>query len=147
MGKVIVQNCGRALVKPQKPACRDCAGSTLWTFALLHKTSSSNAYSQPRHWPVPESIIQVFHITVNSPLLQSGRLNFRLETNSTVMWLYASGVSLICQMCDLEQFFKIGSQILQLPTSYPVHCSSHKSKLLNHHCQNLTPSHSPKGNV
>ena len=32
---------------------------------------------------------------MNSPLLKSGRLKFRLETNSAMMWLYAGGVSLI----------------------------------------------------
>ena len=46
---------------------------------------------------------------MNSPLLQSGRLKFRLETNGTVMWLYAGGVSLI--LPDLERFPKIGSYI------------------------------------
>ena len=39
---------------------------------------------QPRHLPVPETAIQAFHITVNSPLLQSASSKFRLETNSTV---------------------------------------------------------------
>ena len=56
-------------------------------------------YSQPRHLPVPEAAIRAFHITVNSPLLQSASRvsipKFRLETNSTVVWLYAGGVSLI----------------------------------------------------
>jgi len=42
--KVTLQNGGRALVKPK---------------------------SQPRHLPVPEPTIRAFHITVNSPLLQS----------------------------------------------------------------------------
>jgi len=65
------------------------------------KRSSNTGYSQPRHLPVPEAAIQAFHITVNSPLLHSASSNyisrpkFRLETNSTVVWLYAGGVSLI----------------------------------------------------
>ena len=41
---------------------------------------------------MPEATIQAFHITVNSPLLQT---KFRPETSSTVVWLYAGGVSLI----------------------------------------------------
>ena len=44
---------------------------------------------------VPETAILTFHITMNSPLLQSGRPKFRLATNSTVVWLYPGGVSLI----------------------------------------------------
>jgi len=56
------------------------------------KRSSNTEYSQPRPLPVPEATIQAFHITVNSPLLQT---KFRPETSSTVVWLYAGGVSLI----------------------------------------------------
>jgi len=33
--------------------------------------SNNIGYSQPRHLPVPEAAIQAFHITMNSPLLQS----------------------------------------------------------------------------
>jgi len=33
--------------------------------------SSNTGYSQPRHLPVPEPAIRAFHITMNSPLLQS----------------------------------------------------------------------------
>ena len=47
---------------------------------------------------MPEAAIRAFHITVNSPLLQSAQVSrskFRLETNSTVVWLYVGGVSLI----------------------------------------------------
>jgi len=47
---------------------------------------------------------------------QVGRPKFRLETNSTVVWLYASGVSLIfCLIFDLEWLPEIGSH---------VHCSA-----------------------
>jgi len=65
------------------------------------KRSSNTGYSQPRHLPVSKAAIQAFHITVNSPLLQSAlsnyisRSKFRLETNNTVVWLYAGGISLI----------------------------------------------------
>jgi len=64
---------------------------------LAAKRSSNTGCSQPRYSPVPEAAIQAFHITVNSPLLQSAssKPKFRLETNSTVVWLYAGGVSLI----------------------------------------------------
>ena len=44
---------------------------------------------------MPEPAIRAFHIIVNSPLLQSASSEFRLETNSTVVWLYAGRVSLI----------------------------------------------------
>ena len=57
--------------------------------------------------PVPEPAIRAFHITVNSPCHNQPRVSrpkFRLETNSTVAWLYAGGVSSICLMCDLEWF-------------------------------------------
>ena len=57
------------------------------------KRSSNTGYSQPRHLPVPESAIQAFQITYNQP--QVSRPKFRLETNSTVVWLYTGGVSLI----------------------------------------------------
>ena len=56
------------------------------------KTSSNTRYYKPRHSPVPETVIQAFQITINSPWLQ---LASSLETNSTVVWLYASGISLI----------------------------------------------------
>ena len=62
------------------------------------KRSSNTEYSQPRHLPVPEAAIQAFHITVYSPCYNQPRVskpNLRLETNSTVVWLYAGGVSLI----------------------------------------------------
>ena len=59
------------------------------------KSSSNTGYSQPRHLPVPEAAIQAFHVPVNSPLLRVSRPKFRLETNSTVVWLYVGGVSLI----------------------------------------------------
>ena len=58
----------------------------IWTA----KTNSNTRYCQPRHSPEPENAIPAFSITVNSPLLESAsssRLKFRLETNSTVMWL------------------------------------------------------------
>ena len=55
----------------------------IWTA----KTSSNTGYCQPRHLPVPEIAVRAFHITVNSPLLQLA--------SSTVVWLYAGGVSLI----------------------------------------------------
>ena len=44
---------------------------------------------------MPETAIQAFHIypCYNQPRV--GRLKFRLETNSTVVWLYAGGVDLI----------------------------------------------------
>ena len=58
--KVTVQNCGRALVKPK---------TSLDGWAA--QRSSNTGYSQPRHLPVPEPAIRTFHITVNSPLLQS----------------------------------------------------------------------------
>ena len=45
--------------------------------------------------PVPEAAIRAFHITMNSPQPRVSRPKFRLETNSTVVWLYAGGVSLI----------------------------------------------------
>jgi len=61
------------------------------------KRSCNTGYSQPRHLLVPEAAIRAFHITMNSPLLQlaSSRPKFSLEINSTVVWLYAGGVSLI----------------------------------------------------
>jgi len=73
--KVTVQNCGRALVKPKN---QGCAGSLMAEMkhglsvdVWAAKRSSNTGYSQPRHLPVPEAAIRAFHITVNSPLLQS----------------------------------------------------------------------------
>jgi len=40
------------------------------------KTSSKTGYCQPGHLPVPETGIQAFHITMNSPLLQLGKLQW-----------------------------------------------------------------------
>jgi len=48
------------------------------------KTSSNTGYSQPRQ--VPEATIRAFHITVNSPLLQS-------EVDQSLGW------KLIVQWC------------------------------------------------
>jgi len=64
------------------------------------KRSSNTGYSQPRHLPVPEAAIGAFHTTMNPPLLQYNqprvsRPKFRLEINSTLVGLYAGGVSLI----------------------------------------------------
>jgi len=80
-------------VKAQKTAWQGYIGSSMaemeqneamniWT---ANKTSNNSGYCQPRHLPVPvpETTIQAFHITVNSPL---SRLKFRLETNSMVIW-------------------------------------------------------------
>ena len=55
------------------------------------------AATQPRHLLVPEAAIRAFYITVNSPHNQPRlcRPKFRLETNSTVVWLCAGSVSLI----------------------------------------------------
>jgi len=60
--------------------------------------SSNTGYSQLRHLPVPEAAIRAFHITVNSPCYNQPRVSrpkFRPETNNTVVWLFAGGVSLI----------------------------------------------------
>jgi len=63
--------------------------------AWAAKRSSSTGYSQHRHLPVPEAAIRAFHISVNLPLPQVSTPKCRLETNSTLVWLYAGGVSLI----------------------------------------------------
>ena len=63
----------------------------IWTA----KTRSNTGYCQRRHSSVPETAIGGLHITANSLLPQVGWLKFKLETNSTVVWLYACGVSLI----------------------------------------------------
>jgi len=76
--KVIVQNCGRALVKPKNqpggvvlaPKC--LKQSTIYCVDVwTAKRSSNTEYNQPRHLQMPEATIRAFHITVNSPLLQS----------------------------------------------------------------------------
>jgi len=61
-----------------KPAWKGCAGSLMTEMSEIYtvdvrtaRTSSNTGYCQPRHSPVPETIIRAFHITVNSPLLQS----------------------------------------------------------------------------
>ena len=59
----------------------------------IAKTSSNTGYCQPRHSPVLETAIRAFHTSLwihpcyNQPRVR--RLEFRLETNSTVVWLYA----------------------------------------------------------
>ena len=62
--KITVQNCGRALVKPKKPAWRGCAGFFMAEVSTIYcvdvwaaKRRSNTEYSQPRHLPVPEAAI------------------------------------------------------------------------------------------
>ena len=60
------------------------------------KASSNTGYSLPRHLPVPETDVrapQIIHPCYNHARVS--RPEFRLETNNTVVWLYAGGVSLI----------------------------------------------------
>jgi len=51
----------------------DEAQSTVWTFGLLKEaaTLSLDIASPAGHLPVLEAAIRAFHITMNSPLLQS----------------------------------------------------------------------------
>ena len=60
---------------------------------------------------MPEAAIQAFHITMNSPLLHQPRVSrpkFRLEINSTAVWLYAGGVSLILLEVQFDGFPRLG---------------------------------------
>ena len=96
------------------------------------KRSSNTGYSQPRHLPVPEPAIRAFHITMNSPLLQSASINrpkFRLETNSTVPWLYTSDVSSILpdvrfgtvSLDQVTNSFKAGIRLVNSLTCTNLH--------------------------
>jgi len=102
--KVKVQNCGRALVKPKnQPGGVVLAPwwlkwSTLYTVDIWTAKTSSNTgynpdtcqYLKPPFKPFTSPWI---HPCFNQP--QGSRPKFRLETNSTVVWLYVGGVSLI----------------------------------------------------
>jgi len=62
------------------------------------------------------------HPCYNQPLVS--RPNFRLDTNSTVLWLYgkyAGGVSLILPDVQLKWSPKIGSHIMYLATCVLLH--------------------------
>ena len=73
------------------------AKSTRWTFGLLKQAATLDMASpdtcqclKPPCKPFKSPWIHPFY---NQPRV--GRLKFRLETNNTVVWLYAGGVSLI----------------------------------------------------
>ena len=80
-GKVTIQNCAGALVKPKNQP--EGVGSGSLMAEMKHnllcgccscwaaKRSSDTEYSQSRHLPVPKAAIRAFHIIMNSPLLQS----------------------------------------------------------------------------
>ena len=75
-GKVLVQNCGRALAKPKNQPGWGCAGSLM--AGMKHSLHCGHSgclkaatLDIARHLPVPEAAIRIFHISVNSPLLQS----------------------------------------------------------------------------
>ena len=71
---------------------------TLWTLRLLKQAATLDIARPCRHLLVPEAAIRALQITVNSPCYNQPRVSrpkFRLETNSTVVWLYAGGVGLI----------------------------------------------------
>jgi len=88
------------------PWIRGCAGSlmaemkhssTLWTFGLL-KLAATLDIASPDTCQCLKPLYEPFtppwiHPCYNQPRVS--RPIFRLETNSTVMWLYAGGVSLI----------------------------------------------------
>ena len=103
--KFTVQNCDRELVKPKnQPGGIVLAPwwlkwSTVYTVDVwAAKKNSNTGYSQSRHLPVPEAAIWVFHTPWINPCYNQPQVSgpkFRLETNSTVLWLCAGSVSLI----------------------------------------------------
>ena len=111
---ITVQNCGRALVKPKNqpggtvlaPQC--LKWSTINSVDVWAAQRSSNTgYSQCLNPPFEPFTSPWIHPCYNQPRVS--RPKFRMETNSTVVWLYAGGVSL---MCDLEWFPKIRSHFI-----------------------------------
>ena len=73
------------------------AHSTLWTFGLLKQAATLDIASpdicQCLEPPFKPFMSPWIHPCYNQPWVS--RPKFRLETNSTVVWLYAGGVSLI----------------------------------------------------
>ena len=71
--------------------------STLWVFGLLKQAATLDIASidtgQCLKPPFEAFTSLWIHPCYNQPRV--GRLKFRLETNSTVVWLYSGGVSLI----------------------------------------------------
>jgi len=93
---------------------------------LLKQAATLDIRSQPRHLPVPETTIRAFQITVNSPLPRVDRLKFRLETNSTVVWLHAGGVSLIFAQCVIWNIFPSHKYLL-ISTNFKINCAPYIS--------------------
>ena len=103
--KVIVQNDGRALMKPKNQPGRVVLAPQWLKWSKIYtvdvctaKTSSNTGYSTPDTCQCLKLSFEPFtsswiHPCYNQPWV--GRPKFRLETNSTVVWLYAGGVSLI----------------------------------------------------
>jgi len=104
-GKVTVQNYGRHYWSPKTSLEGLCwlldgwneALSTLWTFGLLKPAATLDIDSpdtcqclKPPFEPFTPPWI---HPCYNQPRVSGPK--FKLETNSTVMWLYAGGLSLI----------------------------------------------------
>ena len=68
--------------------------STLWAFGLLKQAATLDVAS----WDTCQSLKPLWSLTYHcefTPATISLGLKFRLETNSTLVWLYAGGVSLI----------------------------------------------------
>ena len=73
------------------------AHSTVWTFGLLRKAATLDIAS-PDTCQCLKPPFEPFTSPWNHPCYNQPRVSipkFRLETNSTVVWLYAGGVSLI----------------------------------------------------
>ena len=91
----------------QKPAWERCAGSlmaemkakyTLWTFGLLKQAATLDIASPDTGQCLKPPFEPFTSPCTNSPLLQSTlsrQTKFRLEANSTMVWLYASSVGSI----------------------------------------------------
>ena len=116
--------------------------STIYTVDIrTAKTNSNTGYSQPRHlpsaWNHHSSLAHHCEFTpcYNQPWV--GRLKFRLEINSTLVWLYMLVVSVwFCLMCDLERSPKIGS-CMTGHQSQLLKCRTMTSKILAWTCQGL----------
>jgi len=97
--KVTVQNCGRALVKPKNQPGRVVLApywlkwSTIYSVDVGAAKRSNTDICQCLEPPFEPFTSPWIHPCYNQP--QVSKPKFRLETNSTVVWLYAGGVSLI----------------------------------------------------
>ena len=144
--KVTVQNCGRALVKPKNQpggvvlAPQWLKWSTIYSVDVWAAKRSSNTIAiaspdtcQRLKPPFKPFTSPWIHPCYNQPRVS--RPKFRLETNSTVVWLYAGGVSLIVP--DM-QFGTVSPHMYHFHASYqrvqPVHISPDSEMLTRYMC-------------